>query len=320
MTRRQFIVVLTAFVVLFAAFAINASPALRLLYPRAAATIVGLQEVEVFKARQRVLVVSPHPDDESLCCAGAIQQAQDAGATVFIVWMTNGDGFEFDAILLNRTRRPRVADLQNLGRRRMVEARGAAEVLGVPQSRLYFLGYPDGGTLHMFLENYATPYRSRYTGAARVPYGGTLSPGAAYTGANVERDFETVLNRVKPDIVLAPSPQDQHPDHRAASYFVTRALARRGATNKLRFWIIHGGLEWPLPKGYHPALPLTIPPRGVNLSWQRRSLTEAQEAVKLRAIRTHATQMLILGRFMEAFVRQNELQTRSVLPPLPDRR
>lgn len=312
--------VLAACAALFAAFAINASPALRLLYPRAARAVAELPEADAFKAGQRVLVVSPHPDDESLCCAGAMQQARDAGATVFVVWMTNGDGFELDAVLLSHAPRPRGEDLRNLGRRRMNEARRAAELLGVPPSRLYFLGYPDGGTLHMFLENYATPYRSRYTGAERVPYGGTLSPGAAYTGANVERDFETVLNRVKPDVVLAPSPQDQHPDHRAASYFVTRALARRGETNALRFWIVHGGLEWPLPKGYHPRLPLTIPPRGANLPWERRSLTDAQETVKWRAIRAHESQLLILGRFMEAFVRQNELQTRSVLPPLPARR
>ncbi|WP_420597294.1 PIG-L family deacetylase [Deinococcus sp.] len=35
-----------------------------------------------FTSDQRILILAPHPDDETLCCAGMIQQAQQAGAAV----------------------------------------------------------------------------------------------------------------------------------------------------------------------------------------------------------------------------------------------
>src|SRR5690606_16065184 len=37
-------------------------------------------------AGARILVVAPHPDDESLCCGGLIATARRAGAEVSIVW------------------------------------------------------------------------------------------------------------------------------------------------------------------------------------------------------------------------------------------
>ena len=40
----------------------------------------------------RVLIVSPHPDDESPCCGGLIATRR-AGAAVSIVWNTSGGGF-----------------------------------------------------------------------------------------------------------------------------------------------------------------------------------------------------------------------------------
>lgn len=314
MSRRIRVALLVAVLALLAVFVINTAGALRLFYPRAVATVAGLPPAAPYRAGQRVLLISPHPDDESLCCAGSIQHALKAGAQVWIAWVTNGDGFEFDAIYLDRRPRPRPREMLALGERRMREAGAAARALGVPNDHLSFLGYPDGGTLHLFLENYAAPYTSRYTGARAVPYAGALSPGAPYTGEALERDLARVLDEVRPDVVLVPSPLDQHPDHRAASYFVTRLLAQRGETGKLRFWIVHGGLEWPLPKGLHENFPLILPPRGRGLAWERLDLSDAERAKKLAALRAHKSQIAVLDRFMLAFVRENELLTRQVTP------
>lgn len=312
LSRRLRVALIVVLLALAVAFLINTTGALRLLYPHAVSVVETLPPAPAYRAGQRVLLVSPHPDDETLCCAGSIQQALAAGAQVWIVWITSGDGFEFDAIYLDRRPRPRPRQMIALGERRIREATAAAGVLGVPPSHLRFLGYPDGGTLSLFLENYAAPYTSRYTAKNAVPYPEARSPGALYTGANLERDLAAVLDNVKPDVVLAPSPQDQHPDHRAASYFVTRLLAERGELGKLRLWIVHGGLEWPLPKGLHEGFPLIVPPRGMGLAWERLDLTPAQEKRKLAALREHSSQIAVLDRFMLAFVRTNELLTRQI--------
>ncbi|WP_216318935.1 PIG-L deacetylase family protein [Deinococcus aestuarii] len=307
--RRRLWVGAVLLAALFAAFAINSTGALKLLYPRAVAEVAALPPAPGYRAGQRVLMVSPHPDDESLCCAGNMQQALAAGAQVYIVWLTSGDGFELDAALLERTPRPYGRASESLGSVRIREATRAAAALGVPASHLFFLGYPDGALLHMLTANSSAPTVSPHTGATRVPYPQALSPGAPYTAASLRRDLSTVLGRVRPDVVLLPSTHDFHHDHVATSLVTAQLLAARGETGRERLWIVHGGLEWPVPKGLHEGFPLLIPPRGRHLAWTRFGLTGGQQDTKLRALRAHASQMEVMPRFMEAFVRENELIT-----------
>ncbi|MGC8904921.1 MAG: PIG-L family deacetylase, partial [Thermus sp.] len=85
--------------------------------------------------------------------------------------------------------------------------------------------------------------------------------------------------------------------------------------DRLYFYVVHGGLEWPLPKGFHPGLPLEPPPRGRHLPWRRLDLTPEEEQAKLQALKAHRSQMELLGRFMEAFVRKNELLAPYAPPP-----
>ncbi|MEV2278336.1 PIG-L family deacetylase [Nocardiopsis sp. NPDC049922] len=42
-------------------------------------------------SQERILVLAPHPDDETLGCGGLISKAKDAGAEVFVQFMTVGD-------------------------------------------------------------------------------------------------------------------------------------------------------------------------------------------------------------------------------------
>jgi len=291
-------------------FVVNSPAAQRLFYPRANLKARALPKVPPYRVGQRVLVVAPHPDDESLSCAGSVLRALQAGAEVFVVWMTCGDGFELDAILEERTLHPDRRAFEALGQRRILEARKAAELLGVEADHQIFLGYPDGGLQHLWLEHDSVPYESRYTHNSSVPYPQALSPGAPYTGHNLDRDLETVLERVRPDLVLAPSLLDLHPDHRATARFLIRAMARRNQKDRLRFWIVHGGLEYPLPKGLRPGMPLLTAPSGRGLAWERLELSGFEIERKARAIRAHRSQMEVLGHFMLAFVRQNELLTR----------
>src|SRR5438105_6795742 len=49
------------------------------------------EEFRAITSRDRVLVLAPHPDDESLGAAGLIQCAVAAHARVCVVFATNGD-------------------------------------------------------------------------------------------------------------------------------------------------------------------------------------------------------------------------------------
>ena len=264
-----------------------------------------------------VLVVSPHPDDESLCCGGLIHAAREAGVQVAVVWITNGDGFRWSAMVAEHRLRPRAGKYREFATRRAGEARTAAAALGLDPESLFFLGYPDGGVLPLLLDHYYpnTPWRSKFTGADSVVYDDAVDPGAEYDGQNLERDFQRVLDQVKPTLVLAPSPQDTHPDHRGTGILAWRALSARGETDRIRFWIVHGGRGWPKPRAYRPELPQTIAPRGIGMRWERIPLDADAQRAKLRALRAHHTQLEVMGRVMESHVRADELFSRTPVPP-----
>jgi len=271
-----------------------------------AAVAASLPPMTPLDARDRVLVVAPHPDDESLCCAGLIQQALAAGAEVGVVWVTAGDGFELDALVVEHTLSPLSAQMRRLGRQRLREAQEAAATLGVPVRSRYVLGYPDRGIEALLGANYQQPYRSRYTGSMQVDYPTAVSTGAAYTGVNLERDFERVLEQFRPTLVFAAAPQDLHPDHRASGELVRRTLERRGELGRLRYWIVHAR-DWPRPYGLDSALTLTPPPAAQALHWQSLPLDAGQRQRKLVALEKHASQMEVMAPLMKAFVRANEL-------------
>jgi len=261
-----------------------------------------------------LLVVSPHPDDEVLCCSGLIQRVLRAGGHVSIVWLTSGDGSELDLLVVEKSLFLRPSKLRELALRRMQESRDAATILGVPLNRLYFLGYPDRGILPLFTDYYITPYRSRFTNATAVPYPSAVSPGRTYTGLNLEHDFDAVLDKVRPTLVLAPSPRDAHPDHRATGLVTIRAMSRRNELSRVQYWIVHGGEFWPIPRGYEPDLEMNPPPLGHGLSQKPFRLEPDEEQRKRQAISAYHTQMEVMSSFLLSFVRTTELYSATPMP------
>jgi LmbE family N-acetylglucosaminyl deacetylase len=265
----------------------------------------GLPSID---ATTSLLVVSPHPDDETLCCSGAMQRVLAAGGRVSVIWITSGDGSELSMLFVEKSLFKPREKVHDLAARRMQEARNATALLGVQSAQQFFLGYPDGGVLKLLTENRSTAYASRFTGETRVPYTEAVFPGHPYTGRSLEQDFEVVLERIHPTLVLAPSPADTHPDHRAAGMLTIQTLTRRGELAKAHYWIVHDGEGWPSPRGYVPGIPLNIPTTGdPGLALTAFTLSDAETARKLRAIDAYQTQMQVMAPFLLAFARTSEL-------------
>jgi len=276
-----------------------------------------IPEMAPHRVDDRVLIFAPHPDDEVLGCAGVIQQALQAGAQVWVVYLTNGDGFRLAVERQFRQAKPTPEQYVQFGEMRQQEARRGMELLGLAPWRITFLGYPDRGLYDLWQSNWsaANALRSYYTDTDTNPYRDSLRPGSLYCGQNVLRDVETILRRTVPTHVYVTHPADEHPDHSAAALFVQTALAHLrlqgiGFAQKvvLRQYMVHCR-DWPQPQGLHLDQWL-VPPSpfyGVGLHWKQLRLTPQWQTRKLQAIRAHRSQMLMMARFLHSFVRHNEL-------------
>ncbi|HUB10761.1 MAG TPA: PIG-L family deacetylase [Acetobacteraceae bacterium] len=82
-----------------------------------------------------VLILAPHPDDESLGCGGLMADCQARGQPVHVVVLTDGAGSH------PRSREFPPSRLRAL---REEETRAALAAVGLPEDRVTFFGLPDG--------------------------------------------------------------------------------------------------------------------------------------------------------------------------------
>lgn len=139
--------------------------------------------------KQRVLVLSPHMDDEVIGCGGAIAKHVKNGATVTVVFLTDG---RWGAVrqALGKEERGRQ-------RRKLVETRKreAAQCLVV-------LGVQEG----VYLDAVETRLSSDPTLCTRL---------------------RRIIDEIRPDLVYLPFFLEEHPDHRETSRVLLDATEGR---------------------------------------------------------------------------------------------
>jgi len=266
---------------------------------------------------ERILVVAPHPDDETLGCGGLMQEAAARGADVQVALVTNGDASELSVVFGERELPWSPQAFITLGRRRQDEALRAASSLGVPPSHVHFLGYPNNGLVALWRPEhwpYTRLYRSPRTGVSLSPYARSLTRDAPYCGQQVLSDLITLLHQVQPTAIFVTHPQDIHPDHWATCAFVQYALATIAARGAqwARDATIYGYLvhwpSYPLPRRFSPRLPLLPPSElvGEHRQWLRLPLSPQVARRKLLAIRSYHSQEPVFARLLLDFARANE--------------
>ena len=268
---------------------------------------------------EKIVIFAPHEDDETLGCAGYIQQAVSVGAKVRVVLITNGEYPELTVVLFEETR-PRGPDVFiKLGYMRQNETLNAMRYLGLPDSSVTFLGYPNQFIDRMwFPGNWlpGNPVNSIRTESTTSPYSNSLTPGAVYCGESLLGDVEKVLLQEQPDVVITINPNDIHVDHWPTYAFVKFALeelALRGEIFaeqcKVYTYLIHS-THWPVPRKYRPWMNLD-PPAGLSkegeTEWHALPLTLGQTLDKHKATTMYRTQVGSIDPLLSSFARTNEL-------------
>jgi LmbE family N-acetylglucosaminyl deacetylase len=200
-------------------------------------------------AHQRVLILAPHPDDESLATGGLIQKALHEGAEVRVVFISDGENNPWPQRYLERRWSIGFQEKNRWGRRRRDEALAALRCLGVPESHAHFLGLPDQGTTSALLQARETP---------------VLVLLAA-------------LDKWRPTLLVSPSPHDLHPDHNALAVMVNLALAKSSSWPDLR--VIHYLVHTRSQRLPHPRWILQLSPEEQDC--KRRAILQHGSQVAL---------------------------------------
>jgi LmbE family N-acetylglucosaminyl deacetylase len=263
----------------------------------------------------RLLVVAPHPDDESLGAGGLIQQTLAAGGRVHVLFMTNGDGYPEAVEVATGHREPSANDYRGFGELRRAEALVALEHYRVLPLSVTFLGFPDGGLAEIWRRGPHVPaYQSPYTHEDNPPYRRALEASARYISRNLIHLIARIVALSDPDWIALPTPLDNHLDHCATFTFVLAALrslaAEPGGAGKipdrLLTYLVHTSRGWP-PPAQTPG-PLPEPPKlFAPARWYSLALTDDQVKTKLDALDTHRTQAAVMAAFLHSFARPNEL-------------
>lgn len=142
-------------------------------------------------SNQPIVIVAPHPDDETLGCGGAIAQLTARGHDVRVLVITDGtqshpNSQKFSAAVLKGIREQ--------------ETTAAMSTLGVDQRTITFLGVKDGSVPQM----------------------------ASAEFVRVQERCCRYLRDVVPGTIFLPWRYDPHPDHRATWQIIQAAVLETG--------------------------------------------------------------------------------------------
>ncbi len=270
----------------------------------------------------RLLVFSPHPDDETLGVAGLVQRVRKRGGSARIVWMTNGDGYP-DAVRAELDiAKPNSHDFIQFGKMRQQEALKAISQWGLGEGDAVFLGFPDGGLDHLWSAHWsvAHPYRSPHTRSDHPAYPNSYMRAIRYSGSSLVEGIMGVMRDFSPDWVVLPDPRDTHPDHAATGAFVLEALRKLRDSGEPPFaetqaytYLVHYPM-YPDSQGWMSSInrpaPESLGGAGDSLAetqWVSLPIDSEELEGKRLALECHDTQKESLQWFFQLFLMRYEM-------------
>ncbi len=165
---------------------------------------------DLYFTDKKIMIIVPHQDDELFLCGTIIGCLTRVGATIRVVFSTNGDyGNSFE--------------------RRYREACKALSHYNIKESDIIFLGYGDQwNTEYGHIYNAPDDQVVESKSGMKKTYGCDFSYTEygvhhEYTIKNYEHDLSDVIVKFMPDVIFS-NDLDWHPDHRCISMLMDRVI------------------------------------------------------------------------------------------------
>jgi LmbE family N-acetylglucosaminyl deacetylase len=275
--------------------------------PAVARRVPGsIAQFPALKHTDRLTIIAPHPDDETIALGGLIYRARQLNIPVSVIFMTNGDSSSDGAKNIQLSKGP--LSMIELGKKRQQEALNALSVLGVDAKSVYFLGLPDGGLEDLTGKNWAKPYLSKSTGLQdSSAYQNSYVGNMPYTGANAQAALLKAVNTSKPTRVFVTMREDQHRDHWAAGQFLEGILRNIKTHPQHYSYLVHFPLFAALP--HDAKSPLNPPVALKSRPWDVINLSQDEENHQAAAIQQYHSQLNTgdANSTVTDFTRPNEL-------------
>ena len=193
--------------------------------------------------RGDVTALLAHPDDIK-SVTGNLLMAMERGAKASLILVTKGEAMDLSVNPLK------------MGKARIKELRGFLKDLGIPESRFFQMGVPNGSSAlaamrEDFFEARGEPFWNDLLDTNRVPYKDAHKPGMPFFGQTLAKELGSLLRKLKPAVVFTHHPRDAHADHRAVSFFARKACAAMKGSRAPRLFAVlvyAQGMPWP-PRG-----------------------------------------------------------------------
>lgn len=247
--------------------------------------IAPLEQGPNITSSDRVLIVAPHPDDETIACGGVIRYCVKNNIPISVVVITNGGRGQLCPI-------------------RYHETISATSILGLSKENIIFLDYPQA-LQYLFHDNWNIPWEEDGNSTKNVY---AYQKKALYTGENLENNLEKIITDLNPTIIIYPYSNDANPDHWGTSSFIEYTTNNLNYTGKKYSYPVHVASQWPFPRSYFPQMNL-VPPSFLknSVNWLIFPITDSDEKIKDTAINMYRSQLKWDPTFLLSYIRKNEL-------------
>jgi len=217
---------------------------------------------------ERVLVLAPHPDDETVGCGGTLRKYVEAGARVKAVVMTDGRQGDAEIRRLAENDPDRRRKEERLVERRRQEALAALDVLGIEERE--FLDARDG----------------------------ELRGSMAVVAPRLARVFADW----QPDVVLLPFVTDRHRDHFATNGCLIGAIEQLKSAWTQKLQCVAYEAWSPIYANVYVDITSTMDYKRNALRCYRSQISEPNFADGMEGLnRFRAVSAMVGGKYAEAF-------------------